>query len=441
VAPTSWTGFYLGGGVGLRSTIAEGSTASATNNGVPLGNAPGFGCPTPGPGCATETLNNTALRGSGYLGYNWQLDPRWVVGVEGDLGSADASTTLRGFIYPGGGAPFYITGRIDDVFVLRTTWDADVRGRLGYLVTPTALLYVTGGAAWQHIEATSTCGSTNSCTPGGFGPGVISDRTTRPGWTFGGGIETVFAGNWLARAEYRFADYGTVTNTDSRVFPGGPITQTASYNINLVTHTAVFGLAYKFGDPISNASAAVMPVKAPPIAPSWAGYYVGAGVGMRSWIAPGSMVAATNNGVPLANFAGFGCATPGPGCATESINGSEIRGSGHVGYNWQPSPQWLLGIEGEFGSAGQEAKNTGILYPGGGVVFYLTGRADDAFSVKPTWDTSVRGRLGYLATPSLLVYATGGAAWQQVEMTAICGSISCRDQRPSDRIQSLAQRP
>jgi outer membrane immunogenic protein len=53
--------------------------------------------------------------------------------------------------------------------------------------------------------------------------------------------------NWLLRGEYRFADYGTFSNTDTRINPAGPTTQIASYDVRARTHTALFGIAYKFG--------------------------------------------------------------------------------------------------------------------------------------------------------------------------------------------------
>lgn len=67
-------------------------------------------------------------------------------------------------------------------------------------------------------------------------------------------------GNWLARAEYRYADYGTWTTTDLRTCPatgpgciagpgvtGGPGSAlTVNTSIRLQTHTAMFGLGYKF---------------------------------------------------------------------------------------------------------------------------------------------------------------------------------------------------
>jgi outer membrane immunogenic protein len=52
---------------------------------------------------------------------------------------------------------------------------------------------------------------------------------------------------WIARGEYRYADFGSATDTDTRSFPG--LVQVATYTTAVKTHTATIGLAYKFGGP------------------------------------------------------------------------------------------------------------------------------------------------------------------------------------------------
>ena len=37
---------------------------------------------------------------------------------------------------------------------MKEGWDAGLRGRLGYLVTPWIMVFGTGGVAWQRVEAT-----------------------------------------------------------------------------------------------------------------------------------------------------------------------------------------------------------------------------------------------------------------------------------------------
>ena len=70
----------------------------------------------------------------------------------------------------------------------------------------------------------------------------------RVGWTLGGGVEAMFASNWLLRGEYRYADFGSMTFTRFV----GPVTNIDAFTatVSYRTHTALIGLAYKFGGPV-----------------------------------------------------------------------------------------------------------------------------------------------------------------------------------------------
>ena len=94
----TWTGFYVGLQAGYG--WASNTTVSAVSTGTPL-----FGDPTPvipvpplsfnlsqmtasSAGAAVPNLFTTNPRGGnfgGVFGYNLQLTPRWVVGIEADL--------------------------------------------------------------------------------------------------------------------------------------------------------------------------------------------------------------------------------------------------------------------------------------------------------------------------------------------------------------------
>jgi hypothetical protein len=78
----------------------------------------------------------------------------------------------------------------------------------------------------------------------------------------------------------------------------------------------------------------------------------------------------------------------------------------------------MLGIEGNIGWADNKATNAGIpgtFGPGGSGPGPLAATlALDASQVKADWDASIRGRIGILASPSMLLYVTGGAAWLNV---------------------------
>jgi len=88
-APVSdWTGFYLGAGLGFRSTTTNANVNSAidTTRGPVLQDRflasncyIGFPCITGRP------YNTESYRFSPYFGYNWQANSHWVLGVEADF--------------------------------------------------------------------------------------------------------------------------------------------------------------------------------------------------------------------------------------------------------------------------------------------------------------------------------------------------------------------
>jgi outer membrane immunogenic protein len=243
VAAHNWTGFYVGGSIGGRWADPVWTTTCL----APMAG----GCFDP----ARLAFNNPArfdsasFRGGVYGGYNWQLAPMWVVGVEGDFAWARNRKTIAGI--PGADQPTFAPG---DTATVKQTWDAGVRGRVGFLIDPKVLLFATGGASWTRLEATAFCGTPFAaggfCDPisNFFGTASTLSKTLT-GWTVGGGIEWMFAHNWLARGEYRYADYGRLSG---RFFPGfnGVVVygEAIDANVKLQTHTGLFGIAYKFGD-------------------------------------------------------------------------------------------------------------------------------------------------------------------------------------------------
>src|SRR5665213_3873496 len=254
----SWTGFYLGGDVGMRAVQDDPSLRSATFvsslNPVPFDELqvcqgdPTVHC------VLDQRANGLAFRFSPHAGYNWQFARDWVAGIEGDVGLGNQKTTLSGEAYPGSrgfiNAGLFFFGDPHYNFSVETKWDASVRARLGYLVSPTTLLYGTVGPEWMSIKSTSTCSSLVSvsfpgvCVATGETPAVISHATTALGYTIGGGIESMLTANWILRAEYRYANFGNISTTDVRSFPGGS-TETVGYRINPTTHTLAVGVSYK----------------------------------------------------------------------------------------------------------------------------------------------------------------------------------------------------
>ena len=451
-AAPAWTGFYLGLGIGFRGTVDDPTVTSGTETvaGTPPFDIFGNCLPTAmtayaGACSSGEPMDGTAFRVAPFWGYNLQIAPRWVVGVEGDWGWANQKTSLSGMIYPapGPGSEYPWTGNPNDTFAVRTTWDASARARVGFLVNPSVMLYGTGGAAWMHIESTSTCDTATYmrligfCSAGQLSPSIITDATTKLGWTAGAGVEARIWSHWLARAEYRYADFGAVHNIDTRTSTSSPtFTDVFSYDLRLRTHTVTFGIAYLFGDAPTLPGAPILraPIDQAPAADvSWTGLYLGVGAGLRADQSRGTVTSDTDiiGGAPINRLAGFfGCADV-PCTLGEPFNGFSAKIAPYFGYDWQIARQWVAGVEGDWAWADHTTTLTGMIYPmqipnslGNA---YFTGNVNDNFSIRTTWDASARGRLGYLVTPTMLLYATGGAAWLHVESTSTCNTISSQN--------------
>jgi outer membrane immunogenic protein len=205
----NWTGFYAGlnGGYswGRANTTLFPGTVLATSLGQDV---------------------NGGLFG-GQIGYNWQVNPKWVLGLEADgqwTGERGRRNDLLGSIRtptPGNDFNIVATTAVNSEFSL--PWFATFRGRAGYLVDPSLLLYGTGGLAVGEVKvATQTSVTAQLFGPGSTGtvpagPAItvvgpaLSESQTRVGWTAGAGLEKKFSQNWSAKLEYLYLDFGTKT--------------------------------------------------------------------------------------------------------------------------------------------------------------------------------------------------------------------------------------
>ena len=226
----AWSGTYGGVSLGGRTVEADWTTTAADP-------------PNPVDTTTnTASYNSTAARIGGFLGYNWEVAPTWIAGVEVDLGYANNNKTNAGI--PGTYGPVIgsptAAALANDSTSVKATWDGSLRGRIGALVTPAALVYLTGGVAWQNVEVSA------SCRGSGFGWCSLvhapqTNTSTRTGWTLGGGVEGTISKDWQWRAEYRYADFGSKSET----FFAGPL-DAVTADVKIRTHTAIVGLVFKF---------------------------------------------------------------------------------------------------------------------------------------------------------------------------------------------------
>jgi outer membrane immunogenic protein len=240
--PYLWNGFYGGLNVGYADEQSTFTTAANYTPDLALGAPAGVseGLATLSSG-RIVTSNGMGFIGGGQVGYNVQLGKLWVVGLEADIqgktgtssGSVAAGQTVVG-------TPVTSVQTVS----AKTDWLGTVRGRFGILLTPTWLVYFTGGLAYGDNSANSTLAQSAA---GFFGSGAGSISTTRIGGTFGAGLEWMFARNWSAKAEYLFYDLGT-TNF-SYVARAGfltPVYQTVTNSVHFEGNIARVGVNYHF---------------------------------------------------------------------------------------------------------------------------------------------------------------------------------------------------
>lgn len=159
----------------------------------------------------------------------------------------------------------------------------------------------------------------------------------------------------------------------------------------------------------SPAVAADMALKAPrapaAVIYDWTGPYVGLNAGVDFAHSGDPSTSASCAVAPGATAATFFCPDiPGINAAgTGAMSGTGFTGGGQVGYNWQRS-SWVLGAEADFESFYGRASRSGTA-PNTGVtgVYTLTN------SVRATWLSTIRGRVGW-AVDNVLLYGTGGLA-------------------------------
>jgi opacity protein-like surface antigen len=208
ILPTDWTGFYVGGFLGMAYGNTDvrfvGDPTNQGNNPRVLGGL-----------------------GGGQFGYNYQTANKWVFGVEGDLGAQDlqgsrtcgTATGKNAFgfqVVNNGFSPAFMDCQNS------SNWVASVAARVGYAWERT-LFYVKGGGAWADDDVRVSCifGPNNgipnaSCInqAGGLTNG-FANSGSRAGWLIGYGTEFDLGHNWSAKAEYDYIDFGSRTSLAS----------------------------------------------------------------------------------------------------------------------------------------------------------------------------------------------------------------------------------
>jgi outer membrane immunogenic protein len=192
--------------VALSAGLATAASAEPFNGpyvGVQAGwSQDDVGTPSTPAGDVTFDRSQDSLSGGLFLGYDYKISPRVVVGAEAGVQVGADDSIVRDF------GSTQVT--IDPERSL------DLTARAGYLVNDDTLLYARGGYTNARVKTSIEDSA-----------GIRSASANRDGWLVGGGVEHALSDNVSARVEYRYSDLGEGDGGFDR-------------------HQALFGLSYRF---------------------------------------------------------------------------------------------------------------------------------------------------------------------------------------------------
>ena len=193
-----WTGLYVGTHVGQGFAALKGVTSAM--NGVTGGRAAAES--------ADIKLNN--FLGGAQVGFNYQFDNRFVIGVEADYSRMRLSgyreiLAMEATLL----AQRNLEAKMDYAF----DWMATIWGRVGYAFDR-MFVYGTGGVALlkdkefrEQYRSDTASETVPSGTTTSLGFAEFTE-TKRTGWTIGGGGEYAIDTGWSIKAEYLYAYFG-----------------------------------------------------------------------------------------------------------------------------------------------------------------------------------------------------------------------------------------
>jgi outer membrane immunogenic protein len=337
------TGFYVGASIGYGAFLSKERQF--------------------GPGGAVLNEQDAPTNGhgpliSGFVGYDYQFAPSWVVGAFAEYEASDFQFRVS---FPG------------QEVRLRQDSSWWLGGRIGYAPNCCALWFVSAGYTRAHNSF-----SILNPPP----PSIVVSAPPPEGWFIGAGVEAKLGNGLALRGEYRFAHFNEQLTTDDTTGPFDLRSQR-------VSQSGRVALLYRFGDgplPAVASPSAPIFVKARPAAPTveaprWTGFYLGGGGGYGMFHGKERDTVFGDEFVFDAAFGGRG-------------------GFGTVlaGYDYQVSSKIVVGAFADYDLASAKFRQSEP---------FLT--PPSAFTVlqhDSTW--SVGGRIGYLVQCCTMLYAATG---------------------------------
>jgi outer membrane immunogenic protein len=254
----SWTGFYLGGNVGYGGNkfsypFSAFADRYECDRECSVGAQELQAAAVPADYILEDSLDlngnfdltSSGFFGGGQIGYNYQFDNSWVIGVEADFewsgieGELSGNANLFENGDPLGGVSFSAGSEIE--------WFGTIRARLGY-AWDRVFLYGTGGAAYGKVKSHGTItifdgmGDSDSLS--------ASKSDTQWGWTIGAGLEYAITDHWTFKTEYLYVDLGSqnlFNAQDEGYLPNDDyLVVGAKMDVETKFHTIKAGLNYKW---------------------------------------------------------------------------------------------------------------------------------------------------------------------------------------------------
>ncbi len=223
-----WTGFYAGVNVGYGFNDP---TVSFSRNDP----ASALTFPT---GIPAASYNVEGVLGGAQIGYNWQISPAGLLGLEADFQGSNIKGSTSATFVGAIATPFFVNTQQS------VEWFGTVRGRAGWLASNKLLVFATGGLAYGSVKdsvavgpltaggvLTVQNGFSSNCALGVGVPCIVAGQSKiQAGYTAGGGLEYAAWQNVSLKLEYLYVNLGSRNQTATALVLANPATAASSVN-------------------------------------------------------------------------------------------------------------------------------------------------------------------------------------------------------------------
>lgn len=265
-----WVGPYIGIVAGIGSghhssnSVAIDDLSQNILTTIPVGATIGSRGSTIGDQLNRKLFSSGAVFGLQF-GYNWLYTDKVILGIEGDIRKSMVQSDASNSMYILGDA----TGHIVNNESINLNSFGTLRGRIGYEIYPSFLVFATGGITYggfksissisldppinSNVSITATDGVHDFVCEAGFSsptPTAVcydgSDNSNKFGWALGAGTEYRLTDSISAKLEYLHLDFGNQSLTMISPPPSGGGIEIQKKYSNLGYHLISVAVVYKF---------------------------------------------------------------------------------------------------------------------------------------------------------------------------------------------------